>query len=270
MTTWRLILDPPQLGAANMAADEAIFNAVRAAAQPPTLRLYRWTTPCLSLGYGQRIRDVDAEALAAHEWGWVRRPTGGRAVLHADELTYSVAFPAGHPMGEGGVLASYQRISRALLAGLAALGIDASAAISTSAPSSATPICFETPSHYEIAVGGRKLVGSAQFRRDGALIQHGSLPLWGDLGRIAAVLRYSDVGQRAAAAAAVRAGAITLAEAFNGEEIGWERAADAIVYGFEQTFVLKLELGSLSATEQAECVRLTQEKYTAHEWIYKR
>src|SRR6185295_7261954 len=94
MRQWRLIYDLPTTGAANMAADEAVLQAVSAGESMPTLRLYGWSPPCLSLGYGQKTRDVDFERIAANGWDVVRRPTGGRAILHVDELTYSVSLPA--------------------------------------------------------------------------------------------------------------------------------------------------------------------------------
>ena len=126
-TTWRLLQSPAQPGAWNMALDEAIFEAAGRREVLPTLRLYAWQPACLSLGYGQPITDVDLEALAAQGWGLVRRPTGGRAILHIDELTYSVSGPQDEPRLRGSILESYRTLSAALLAGLLRLGIQAQA-----------------------------------------------------------------------------------------------------------------------------------------------
>ena len=123
MRPWRLIYDTPLDGARNMAIDEAILESVSAEKVLPTLRFYAWSPPCLSLGYGQSVRDVDFKRIADAGWQVVRRPTGGRAILHMDELTYSVAIPANHPIAAGSIMESYRRISRALLTGLRELGL---------------------------------------------------------------------------------------------------------------------------------------------------
>jgi lipoate-protein ligase A len=251
-----------------MGIDEAILNAVGTGHQPPTLRLYRWTTPCLSIGYGQRIRDVDAERLAARGWELVRRPTAGRAVLHAAELTYSLCLPMTHPLASGGVVESCRRISAGLLAALREWGVDAAAHAAESA-AVINPVCFETPSHYEITVGGRKLVGSAQLRREKALLQHGSLPLTGDLARICDVLAYTTEGERDAAKAALRQRALTLVEAV-GRVVVWGECAHAVLKGFSETFVLEYNQDRLSDTEQTDAARLADDKYAAAAWNHKR
>jgi len=217
-------MHPPAAGAWNMAVDEAILEAVGRGEAPPTLRLYAWSPPCLSLGRNQPAALVDEERLRAKGWDWVRRPSGGGAILHTDELTYAVIVPADHPLMRGGVLASYRRIAAALVVALRMLGVPAEMAGSAEKHAFAPNACFTRPSDYEIHVGGRKILGSAQARRGGAVLQHGTLPLWGDLGRIAEVLRFEDEDARRAEAAAVRQKAITVAEAL-GREVEWAEAA---------------------------------------------
>src|SRR3972149_8392190 len=179
-TQWRLLRHPPAGGAWNMAVEEAILESARKGEAPPTLRLYDWQPACLSLGFAQSLTDVDASALQQRGWDLVRRPTGGRAILHTDELTYSVIGPTSEPRLAGSILESYQRLSQALLHSLELLGLPVR---QQSRPSGSgngqanNPVCFEVPSDYEIALGGKKLVGSAQARRKGGLLQHGSLPL---------------------------------------------------------------------------------------------
>src|ERR1700694_1282876 len=116
---WRVLngrpIATPLNGALNMAIDEAILKAVGEATAPPTLRLYAWQPACLSLGYAQPGTDVDRARLAERGWDVVRRLTGGRAILHTDELTYSVAFPLDHRLAAGGIIDSYRRLSAALL-----------------------------------------------------------------------------------------------------------------------------------------------------------
>ena len=173
--TWRLIKTPPAHGTWNMAVDEAVLEAVGKGTVPPTLRLYAWEPPCLSLGYAQPVADVSLEELTSQGWEIVRRPTGGRAILHTDELTYSVIGPHDDPHLAGGILESYSNLSQALLSALHMLGIPAEAQESSSDPDASriergveknkNPVCFEIPSNYEITANGKKLVGSAQARR---------------------------------------------------------------------------------------------------------
>ena len=166
---WRLIIDSaPRSGAANMAVDQAIAEACAAGDSPPTVRFYRWKPPAVSLGRLQPISDLDTRRVEELGYEIVRRPTGGRAILHTDEFTYSVAAAMHHPLMRGGVMDAYLRISNALLAGLHRLGVTAEKApgdVRVGADVSA--VCFEVPSAYEITVGTRKLMGSAQSRRAG-------------------------------------------------------------------------------------------------------
>ena len=201
-------------GGGNMAIDCAIFEAVASNLQPPTLRLYGWHPFCLSLGYGQRARDADLDALADRGWDLVRRPTGGKAILHGDELTYSLCLPQDHPLASGDVVESYRRISAGLLRALQELGLEAESERQNASlrPAAVGPVCFEIPSHYEISVAGRKLIGSAQMRRKGGLLQHGSIPLRGDLARVCDVLSFATEEARARQKVSLRERAATLAE----------------------------------------------------------
>lgn len=269
METFRLLLHPPARGAWNMAVDEAILEAVAAGHVPPTLRLYAWTPPCLSLGQGQSVAEVDQARLAALGWDLVRRPTGGRAVLHADELTYAIVLPAGHPLAQGGVLDSYRRLAEGLVEALRLLGLTPTITPEPGSPMQGKAICFEEPSRYEITVGGRKLLGSAQLRRQRAILQHGALPLWGDIGRIAQVLRAADDAARARAAATVRARATTVAEAL-GRSVTWAEAARAFRQAFAQRFGLRWAYGTLTEEEYARAVALRREKYAAPAWTRRK
>lgn len=247
---WRLIVSPPASGAANMALDEALLEGVTAGTSPPTLRLYGWKPPCLSLGHAQPLEVVDLAALHSEGWDLIRRPTGGRALLHADEVTYAVAAPADHPALAGGVLEGYRTLSQGLLAALEILGItpDRPQAAPISPEDRANPVCFEVASAYEITVSGRKLIGSAQLRRRGAVLQHGSLPLEGDITRVVRVLRFVDEGERQQAAHRLRRHATTLA-AEAGRRVPWEEAADALALGFTRGLGLHLRPGVLEPGE---------------------
>src|SRR5690606_4447389 len=117
-------------------------------------------------------------------------------ILHTDELTYSIALPEDHPIADRGIIESYQRISRALMQALATLGAPVESSRRDEMPKTPGPVCFEVPSHYEITFGERKLIGSAQMRRRGGMLQHGTLPLSGDVSRICDVLVYADEDER--------------------------------------------------------------------------
>lgn len=265
--TWRLVLSPPADGALNMAIDEALLRGVAEGTSPPTLRLYAWEPPCLSLGYAQPVADIDLQALAEHGWTWVRRPTGGRAILHTDELTYAVVGPEGHPDLAGGVLASYRRLSQGLLAGLRRLGLPATVQAQADLPQELrqNPVCFEVPSAYEITVNGRKLIGSAQVRRRHAVLQHGAIPLEGDIGRIALALNLGDAEARQRAAARVRQRATTVS-AILGRPVSWEEAAEALVQGFQEALGWDLVPGELSDAERARAQELLDGVYRAPAW----
>ncbi len=182
-----------------MAIDEAISQAVAEGLAPPTLRFYAWEPPCVSLGRNQKIAEVDAGRCAELGYDVVRRPTGGRAILHTDELTYSIIAAPDHPLMAGYVLDSYLRISRGLVAGLRRLGIEAEEAPGANrAGPDVSAACFEVPSAYEIVAGGRKLLGSAQHRRARSVLQHGSLPLVGDVARVTGCLAFADEAEREA------------------------------------------------------------------------
>ena len=144
---WRLIIEAaPRSGAANMAIDQAIADACAAGASPPTLRFYRWDPPAVSLGRHQPIADIDVPAATALGYDVVRRPTGGRAILHTDELTYSVAAPAHEARVQGSVMDAYLRLSNALLMGLLDLGLTADkAAGNVRAGPDVSAACFEVP-----------------------------------------------------------------------------------------------------------------------------
>jgi len=266
---WRLILSDPTSGPMNMALDEAILEAVRNDRVPPTLRFYAWNSPCLSLGYAQPVEDADRAAMKELGWDLVRRPTGGKAILHTDEITYSISAPADHPVFEGGVLPSYERISLALIAGLERLGLEPELNVARPLePSNGNPVCFQNPGAFEITVAGKKLVGSAQLRRSGAVLQHGSLPLQGELGRICLALRYPDAHEREQAMERVGQHAITI-EQILGESPSWNEMAEHLTAGFEQELQLSLSRLDLSQHETSRSHEILEERYSRPDWTQR-
>jgi lipoyl(octanoyl) transferase len=237
---WRLLDTPPAPGAWNMAVDEALADTVRAGG-PPVLRVYRWSPPCLSLGRNQPTDGYDRDEIARRGLDVVRRPTGGRAVLHHRELTYSVAAREG---ALGGPRQAYAAINRALVAGLRRLGVPAhlQPAGTERAPIPSLAPCFEQPVEGEVTAAGRKLVGSAQRTVGGVMLQHGSLPIEDDQSAVAALLR-ADVAVGPAEPPATLAAVLGAAPA-------WETLVRALAAGWEEALGASLERGVLAGEEE--------------------
>jgi len=267
---FRLVIDRDWLdGATNMARDEAVMQAVSGHAQMPTLRLYGWAPPCISLGLSQRVRTVDEAAIARDGVGVVRRATGGLAILHTDELTYSIALPPEHPIAEGDVMTSYRRIAKALIEALKILGVSEAHADAVAKEDKATgPVCFEAPSDYEVMSapkerGGKKLIGSAQWRRVTGVLQHGSLPLVGDIGRVCNYLHDAPLPD------AVRKHAGTLHETL-GRVVSWDEGAAAYIRAFSETLEIRFVEVGLSEAEQRATAELIATKYGNDSWNRRR
>lgn len=249
-------------GARNMATDEALMEAAREGGM--VLRFYRWDPPSLSLGRNQEARDLfDPEAADRRGIDIVRRPTGGRAVFHHRELTYAVTAPAGR---WGGLRASYRRINRALLTGLSRLGADVAAAgrsPSGRAPGPSGRACFRDPLPGEIVAAGRKLVGSAQWREGGALLQHGSLLLHDDQGVVEALRR-----EAAGAGARRPSGAASLADLLP-DRPAHDRLVEALTAGMVEEFGLERVDSELGGRERRRA-RDLEARYRDPEWTWRR
>lgn len=269
--SWRLIKSLPSSAAYNMALDEALLSSTAQKLALPTLRIYSWSVPSLSLGYAQPASDVNKNELTDRAWQLVRRPTGGKAILHTDELTYSITAPLDEPLVSGSLLESYQRISMALQKALTSLGTSTSADNRPVLPTNQSkqePVCFQTPSNYEITWNGKKLIGSAQARKMGGVLQHGSLPLFGDLSRITQVLAYPSSMERQLAASRTLAQATTL-EAASGRLVSFDEAADAIIQSFSSEFGITFVQGQPTPEEHEIASDLVQTKYAADSWNYR-
>lgn len=273
--TWRLLIEEEaRSGAANMALDQAIALACAAGESPPTLRFYRWQPPAVSLGRHQPVADIDQAAVAASGYDIVRRTTGGRAILHIDELTYSVAAATNEPRVAGGVMDAYLRLSNALVAGLQAIGVAADqAGADVRAGPDVSAACFEVPSAYEITVQGRKLMGSAQSRRAKYVLQHGSLPLSGDITRLIDILVLAEeerdqLRRQLASHACTLATALGVADA--DPAIAFDRVAHAMVKGFATTLNLAFQRGAPTTNELQTAAQLIREQYANAEWTASR
>lgn len=170
----RVHVDGPRPGAVNMSVDARLL-AERRPGDDPVLRLYRWSPWCVSHGHHQSPDDFDRDALAARGWDLAARPTGGRAILHAQELTYSVAGDAEGDLFGSTLHGAYMRINEALTAFLRGLGLEPDISEGESLAEARGVVCFQTAGRHEITVGGRKIIGSAQRRTRTSFLQHGSI-----------------------------------------------------------------------------------------------
>jgi lipoate-protein ligase A len=262
-STWRLLNTRESNGATNMAIDEAVLRGVAEGSSLSTLRFFAWRPACLSLGQAQPVRDVDFEACRARGIDVVRRPTGGRAILHVDELTYSVTAREDEPRMRGGIIESYRRLSEGLLAGLMRMGVPVQQVERPDThDNDQNPVCFEAPSNYEIVFDGHKLVGSAQVRKSSVVLQHGTLPLVGDIARICDVLTSQPDPNR------VRARAITVERAMS-RRVTFDQAARAMAEGFASALNLTLTPGELTERERAWVEELRREKYASDAWTHR-
>lgn len=267
-TRWRLIDSGFCDAADNMAIDEAIQLAHARGEAPPTLRFYGWQPPAVSVGYFQALADeVDLDACRRLGLGWVRRPTGGRAILHEHELTYSVAIR--EEFLPGGVVATYKELSKGLLAGLRLLGAEPEVAQEKlNLGGGASAACFDAPSLYELVVAGKKIAGSAQTRKESTILQHGSIPLRFDVVRLCSVLRLPERGRdRLVRSLAERA---TDVQTATGRIVNWTEARDAFAQGFAAALGLELTPGALSPAEEALARRIRAEKYGHDDWNLRR
>lgn len=253
-----------------MAVDEAILESVSSKIQLPTLRLYDWSPYSLSLGHAQSVSDVDIDELKVRGWTLVRRPTGGKAILHADEITYSICAHADDPTISGSVLESYQKISSALLKALEIIGINADSKQNKTedAHHIHDPVCFQYPSDYEITFKGKKIIGSAQARKKNGVLQHGTIPLYGDITRIIDVLKFPDYLSKLNTKGQLINRATTIEDSLS-QNISWFALADSIREGFIQTLDISFIKTNLSNIELSRSVQIYREKYTNNEWTMR-
>lgn len=278
MQTWRFIRSGKLSPAMNMAVDEAILQAHSENRVPPTVRFYGWEPASLSIGYFQKAREeVNFDTLAAHNLGFVRRPTGGRAVLHDQELTYSMIVTEQYPGLPTNVTEAYRVLSEGLLQGFINLGLNAHMArldedgAKYAAASSAA--CFDSPSWYELVVEGRKIAGSAQTRQKGVVLQHGSILLDMDVELLFDVLKFPNerVKERLKRSFTDRAVAINeLLRSAGKPEVRLDQVENAFYEGIQEGMGIRLEAGELTAYENELAEQLAREKYETEEWNFRR
>lgn len=273
---WRYIDSGNCSPAFNMALDEVLLEWHSKGKIPPTIRFYGWNPATLSIGYFQKVeKEINLEAVKKYQLGFVRRPTGGRGVLHDKELTYSVIVSEEHPEMPRTVTEAYRVISEGILQGFKNLGLDAYFAIPRTneekqglkSPRSA--VCFDAPSWYELVVEGRKVAGSAQTRQKGVILQHGSILLDLDEDLLFDLFKYPNDRVRERMQRAFKNKAVatnTLRE----KPVTIEEAKKAFKEGFEKGLNIELAPYELTSEELEYVEQIAKEKYESEEWNFKR
>ena len=280
---WRLIKDSYHTGFINMAIDEAIMIAHREGLVPPTIRFYQWSPPAVSLGYFQDLKkEIDVDVCQDMRIDIVRRPTGGKAVLHDKELTYSFIIKENHPLVNDSILDTYKKISGGMIRGLSYLGIKAELVPlreklksnpllkgekSEIRHSDFKSICFSVPSQYEVKVEGKKIVGSAQVRKREIVLQHGSLLIELEKDKLFSVFNFPSVQIRERLK--TRFNATSLEEILK-KKIKFSELSEILPRGFEEEFGVRLVEGKLTEQEEIISKELLENKYSTYEWNYER
>ncbi|WP_139489392.1 lipoate--protein ligase family protein [Brevibacillus dissolubilis] len=276
MTSWRYIITENMSPAMNMAIDEAILIAHSEGKVPPTVRFYTWDPATLSIGYFQKAeKEIDIEAVERHGFGFVRRATGGRAVFHDQELTYSVIVNEDYPNMPRSVNESYKVLSMGLLHGFQNLGLNAEMVSLASEEekekysSPGSSACFDSPSWYELVVEGKKVAGSAQTRQKGVILQHGSILLDMDVDMLFSLLKFSSDRLRQRMIDGFRERAVTINEVSE-RRIELPESIEAFYKGFASGLGVELVPSELSEYEQKLAEELAETRYSTREWNFRR
>jgi lipoate-protein ligase A len=265
--SYRFLNTGIQSAAMNMAIDEAILTHHLQGEAPPTLRVFRWSQPSISLGRFQSVeREIQRDVCEEQGVELVRRPTGGRAVYHRDEFTYSITIGKRHGV-PAGVVAAYAYLAQGLLAALQLLGVRAELSDErvSKHPSAA---CFASSTQADLTSGGFKLVGSAQVWKDDALLQEGSLPLDDRSAEFFGMLRFPS--EAAGQDALVQYREKTTPLHTFAPDASWDDVGHAFRAGFSKALQVEFVPGELSESEWELASRLVEEKYSKLEWRRER
>lgn len=275
-TIWHFINSGKCSASFNMALDEALLEWHSKGEIGPVLRFYEWQPATLSIGYFQSVdKEIEMDAVHKHGLGFVRRPTGGRGVLHEHELTYSVIVSESYPDMPETVTEAYRVISGGVLEGFRNLGLDAQFSVPQTVqqtddlkkPKSA--VCFDAPSWYELVVEGKKVAGSAQTRQKGVILQHGAILLSLDEEKLVSLFKFNSEEQRERMRVSLPEKAVAIDRLMD-RAVSVEECVEAFAEGFEEALDMQLEPLILSA-QQLEFVRdIERKKYANDEWIFKK
>jgi lipoyl(octanoyl) transferase len=251
---WRLIKDGSGDGRLNMAIDRALLTASDRGQAPATLRLYGWDSPTLSIGYSQnKLMDIDSRQCERRNIAIVRRFTGGRALLHQHELTYSLVASIPHPGFPGNLAGDFFAVTKAVIRSLEKAGVIKPEMVGKDKRNQGrgqkrSPACFSTSNNWEISVKGKKLAGSAQRRLNRAFLQHGSILLDKDPELAHSLLRYSSDSAKEQELRKLTSNMLTLNDILP-VNLEWEKLAQYFEDGFQETFPGSWKPDSLSSLE---------------------
>ncbi|MCX5717428.1 MAG: biotin/lipoate A/B protein ligase family protein [Nitrospirae bacterium] len=266
--TWRLINSGPGSASYNMALDEAIAISVRKGSSPPTLRLYSWDRPSITLGCFQKIGGIDTEYCRDASIPIVRRPTGGRAILHNKELTYSFSVKTDNDLFSKGIFDSYKKISAAFYLALSKLGLTPEVSIkrkpansSLRTPDCFSPLCFQSASYGEITINSKKVIGSAQKRWPDGLLQQGSIPYHINDPEALKIFRLHSIRDIKDAMAGLMEAVPDLSD---------EKFRNIVKISFEKAFNIEFFSALPFNEEEVLAQKLDSEKYRTEEWNFRK
>ncbi|MEK4084544.1 lipoate--protein ligase family protein [Psychrobacillus sp. FSL K6-1415] len=273
---WYFINSGPCSPSYNMAMDEALLDWHSEGLIPPVIRFYEWNPATLSIGYFQTVeKEIDMDAVKRLGLGFVRRPTGGRGVLHEHELTYSVIVTESYPSMPATVTEAYRVISEGLLLGFQNLGLNAYFSIPNTEeqkenlkkPKSA--VCFDAPSWYELVVEGKKVAGSAQTRQKGVILQHGAILLDLDEDKLIETFKFTSDEVRNRVRKGLSQKAVSINKIIS-KPITIEECKVAFKKGFADALEIELVEYTLTEEQQTYVKELEATRYDNDEWNFKK
>ena len=273
---WYFINSGPCSPSYNMAMDEALLDWHSEGLIPPVVRFYEWNPATLSIGYFQSVeKEINMDAVERLGLGFVRRPTGGRGVLHEHELTYSVIVTERYPNMPATVTEAYRVISEGLLLGFQNLGLEAYFSVPDTfekqqdikKPKSA--VCFDAPSWYELVVEGKKVAGSAQTRQKGVILQHGAILLDLDEDKLIETFLFSSDEMRKKVKKSLSQKAVAINKIIQ-NPVTIDECKVAFKKGFEDALQIELVEYTLSEEQEKYVKDLELKRYANREWNYKK
>lgn len=259
----------------NMALDEALLNWHSEGLIAPTIRFYGWQPAALSIGYFQKVeKEIDMAAVERYGLGFVRRPTGGRGVLHEHELTYSIIVSEDYPDMPETVTEAYRVLSEGLLEGFKNLGLDAYFSVPDTDEKKAnlklpkSAVCFDAPSWYEMVVEGKKVAGSAQTRQKGVILQHGAILIELDAEKLLSLFKFDTAEAKEKMAKKIPEKAVSI-NSIREQPASLEECITAFKAGFEQAMEIDLEPYILTAEQLKEVKEIEEKKYGCNDWNFR-
>ncbi len=259
----------------NMALDEALLTWHSEGLIPPVIRFYSWQPAALSIGYFQKVeKEIDMEAVNRLGLGFVRRPTGGRGVLHEHELTYSIIVSEAYPDMPETVTEAYRVLSEGLLKGFQNLGLEAYFSVPDTEDKRAdlkkpkSAVCFDAPSWYEMVVEGKKVAGSAQTRQKGVILQHGAILIDLDADKLLSVFKFSSEEAKERMRVKIPEKAVSI-NSLRSQPVTEQQCIEAFRDGFKEALAINLEPFELTAEQLAEVKRIEEKKYANSEWNFR-